>query len=86
LVKAAQQDFQGMIDDCKKILEIDPNFAIAYNNRALAKIHLNKDYVGAKEDFEKAKALFDQQKATKSADYQFANEHIKLLEKMIAKK
>ena len=46
-------DFNGAIEDYTKAIEIDPNDAMAYNNRGNAKHELS-DYHGAIEDYTKA--------------------------------
>ena len=51
--KYEQGNYQGAIDDWSKAIEINPEFAAAYNNRGYAKYNLN-DYQGAIADYDKA--------------------------------
>ncbi len=51
--KYYQEDYIGAIADFTKAIELDPNYAMAYNNRGAAKDEL-KDYIGAIEDCNKA--------------------------------
>ena len=53
LYKAYAKDYYGAIADYTKAIELDPNDAIAYNNRGLSKDNL-KDYYGAIADYTKA--------------------------------
>ena len=46
------KDYKGAIADYTKAIEIDPNYADAYNNRGIAKDEL-KDYKGAIADYTK---------------------------------
>ena len=46
-------DYQGAIADYSKALEINPQFDLAYGNRAKSKYHL-EDYQGAIDDYTKA--------------------------------
>ena len=51
--KQKQGDYKGAIADFTKLLEINPQYARAYNERGIAKNGL-KDYLGAIADFTKA--------------------------------
>jgi tetratricopeptide (TPR) repeat protein len=51
--KANLKDYNGAITDYTKAIELNPNLAIAYNNRGLQKCDL-KDYYGAIADYTKA--------------------------------
>ena len=46
-------NYQGVIADCTKAIEVNPNYALAYSNRGNAKDDL-KDYQGAIADYNKA--------------------------------
>jgi lipoprotein NlpI len=50
------KDYNGAITDFTKAIEIDPNNALAYNNRGIAKYY-NKDLKGACEDGKKSASL-----------------------------
>jgi len=41
-LKANLEDYRGTIADYTKAIEIDPNYAIAYNGRGLAKLILGQ--------------------------------------------
>jgi len=51
--KYYQEDYTGAVADFTRAIELDPNYAVAYNNRGAAKDEL-KDYIGAIEDCNKA--------------------------------
>ena len=51
--KCELANFLGALEDYTKAIEINPKYAMPYNNRGLSKIELN-DYLGAIEDFNKA--------------------------------
>ena len=51
--KAAAKDYNGAISDYTKSIELDPNYAYAYNNRGISKRNLKDDY-GAISDFTKS--------------------------------
>ena len=53
LAKVNLQDYRGAISDCNKAIEIEPNYALAYNNRGKVKYKL-QDYRGAISDYNKA--------------------------------
>ena len=54
-------DFKGAIEYYTKCIELEPNLAVAYHNRALSKCNL-KDYIGAINDHDKC-ILIDSTKA-----------------------
>ena len=47
------KDYKGAIEDYTKVIEINPNYAIAYYNRGISKAEL-KDHNGAISDYTKA--------------------------------
>jgi Flp pilus assembly protein TadD len=51
--KFESKDYQGAISDCNKAIELNPNYALAYNNRGAAKVNL-ADFQGAIADLSKA--------------------------------
>ena len=51
--KLVKEDYQGAIGDFTKAIQLDPNYAIAYNNRGLAKYELG-DKKGAIGDYNEA--------------------------------
>ena len=53
IAKYYLKDNQGVIQDCSKAIELNPNTADAYNNRGLAKSAL-WDHEGAIQDYNKA--------------------------------
>ena len=60
--KAEINDYYGAISDFNKAIELDPNYAKAYNNRSVSKAFIN-DYYGACEDAKKVESLgFDASK------------------------
>ena len=52
-IKYDRVDYTGAIADLDKAIELDPNYALAYTNRGLAKAHL-KQYSEAIADYDKA--------------------------------
>ena len=52
-VKHTSGDYKGAIADYDKAIELDPDLAVAYNNRAGSKANIGK-YKGAVEDYDKA--------------------------------
>ena len=41
-IKYDRVDYTGAIADLDKAIELDPNYALAYTNRGLAKAHLKQ--------------------------------------------
>ena len=54
--KSENGDYNGAISDYNKAIEINPNFAEAYYNRAITKYYMG-NYIGACEDAKKAGIL-----------------------------
>tara|TARA_R110000737_G_scaffold2826_1_gene7784 strand:- start:579 stop:872 length:294 start_codon:yes stop_codon:yes gene_type:complete len=54
--KASVNDDYGAISDFNKAIELNPNYAVVYNNRGIAKYY-NKDLKGACEDGKKSASL-----------------------------
>ena len=44
MTKQILKDYEGSIVDCNKAIELDPNFGKAYDNRAISKYNLNREY------------------------------------------
>ena len=61
--KGKRGDFKGAIADYNKAIDINPQYAFAYNNRGLAKYYGLGDQQGACADFKKAVSLGDQSTA-----------------------
>ena len=56
IAKRKSKDYQGAIADYNKAIAINPQYAVAFNNRGNAKVDL-KDYQGACADYKRAISL-----------------------------
>jgi tetratricopeptide (TPR) repeat protein len=61
LLKNIKQDYQGSLADYDRAIELCPNDADSYNNRAMLKYLELEDLVGAIEDMQIARSLYQQQ-------------------------
>ncbi len=61
LLKNIKQDYQGSLADYDRAIELSPNDADSYNNRAMLKYLELEDLVGAVEDMQIARSLYQQQ-------------------------
>ena len=61
LLKNIKQDYQGSLADYNRAIELSPNDADSYNNRAMLKYLELEDLVGAIEDMQVARSLYQQQ-------------------------
>ena len=61
LLKNIQQDYQGSLADYDRAIELADDDADSYNNRAMLKYLEIEDLVGAIEDMQIARSLYQQQ-------------------------
>lgn len=61
LLKNIKQDYQGSLADYDRAIELSPDDADSYNNRAMLKYLELDDLVGAIEDMQIARSLYQQQ-------------------------
>jgi tetratricopeptide (TPR) repeat protein len=61
LLKNIKQDYQGSLADYDRAIELFPDDADSYNNRAMLKYLELEDLVGAVEDMQIARSLYEQQ-------------------------
>jgi tetratricopeptide (TPR) repeat protein len=61
LLKNIKQDYQGSLADYNRAIELSPDDADSYNNRAMLKYLELEDLVGAVEDMQIARSLYEQQ-------------------------
>ena len=61
LLKNIKQDYQGSLADYNRAIELCPDDADSYNNRAMLKYLELEDLVGAVEDMQTARSLYEQQ-------------------------
>jgi tetratricopeptide (TPR) repeat protein len=70
-------DYQAAIEDYNRVIELNPNLALAYYNRGLVRTKLS-DRQGAIADFQRAADLYQQQGQTQQ--HQDAIDHIQQLQ------
>ncbi len=63
LLKNIKQDYQGSFADYSRAIELCPDDADSYNNRAMLKYLELEDVVGAVEDMQTARSLYEQQRS-----------------------
>ena len=61
LLKNIKQDYQGALADYTRSIELADDDADSYNNRAMLKYLELEDFVGAVEDMQVARSLYEQQ-------------------------